>query len=354
MCCPPTNHRPYYCRTHGQLSGSVNLQSVSRGLRPHRSRHSAFAMTLNRDFSRCSPRTTTDDDAHTEVPGPGGSPDDRWFKILDVRSLHPQGDNTDPEPDIVRVKVEAELVEGLDSEEHRTLFSCWKCPKSFSTENKAHVHLKMHSGDLANNEDVPLRERSYPCPACNKLFVYEESIPKHMKLHTKQSLSKCPVCQIEFTRVCDFWDHIYLQSERHPFQCHACQTKLESFQDFCEHMKIHIWKLQHTCSHCEVTLSSSWDLKKHMKSHVGKCSYNCNLCRRKYTQPGSLMYHMKSHNFHRERQHKCNVCGNAYWKLTTLNNHMMTHTGEYEKDQKEHNRQKRMQQGRRVGTTLEK
>uniref|UniRef100_UPI00358EF4DD uncharacterized protein isoform X2 n=1 Tax=Myxine glutinosa TaxID=7769 RepID=UPI00358EF4DD len=96
---------------------------------------------MNRVLSRYSPNpgsscSTTDDDTRTEDPGGSPDPDDCWFKILDVRSLlHGQGDKTDPEAvvkvkdeperadeissklkDIVRVKVEAELVEGRDSE----------------------------------------------------------------------------------------------------------------------------------------------------------------------------------------------------------------------------------------------
>lgn len=92
------------------------------------------------------------------------------------------------------------------------IFSCSKCPKTFSRRGKLINHERDHSAK-ANGQE---------CPYCQKWFPSNSTLTRHIRVHTGEKPFKCTVCNRSFIQKEILKRHLMTHSGERPFKCAHC------------------------------------------------------------------------------------------------------------------------------------
>lgn len=147
------------------------------------------------------------------------------------------------------------------------------------------IETKELSVDVFENDSIDgaetIKSDEIKCVICNRLFLNEQGLKRHMSLHQENKLS-CPVCSKTFSR--------------------------------------------------------AFDVRRHMTRHTGEKPFSCDYCDKSFTQSGTLMQHLRTHKDipivekkkrrPGEKVHLCNICGKSFKDASCLTVHIRRHTGE--------------------------
>lgn len=199
-----------------------------------------------------------------------------------------------------------------------TKFTCPLCNKHFISEYFLKRHILKHMN------------RKVECITCgtifnSKFYLYEHTKMTHLLKHI--NYLSCKVCGRTFTSE----DKLRIHGRHHRNKpCLLCDKTFASQKHYDSHIERHAVKLMlkrkraQTCSFCEKECSNDNDLSFHVnKVHLQIKPYNCDMCERQFYTENNLKNHKKVHSL--PSKETCEFCGNTLKSRKQLVIHVRKH-----------------------------
>ncbi|XP_061888299.1 zinc finger protein 827-like isoform X2 [Entelurus aequoreus] len=143
-----------------------------------------------------------------------------------------------------------------------------------------------------------LNEQLYPCPICGKVFGRQQTLSRHLSLHTERKY-KCHLCPYAAKCRANLNQHLTIHSVKlvstdaehmvsavaaadaaerkncaYYYSCHVCGFQTELNAQFVGHMSLHVdkeqWMFSLCCSICDYVCMEEGDMKNHISTgHSG-------------------------------------------------------------------------------------
>ncbi|XP_061626910.1 zinc finger protein 827 isoform X1 [Phyllopteryx taeniolatus] len=145
-----------------------------------------------------------------------------------------------------------------------------------------------------------LNEQLFPCPVCGKVFGRQQTLSRHLALHTEERKYKCHLCPYAAKCRANLNQHLTIHSVKlvntdaeqivsavaaatdaaerkncaYYYSCHVCGFQTELNAQFVGHMSLHVdkeqWMFSLCCSICDFVCMEEGDMKSHMSTgHAG-------------------------------------------------------------------------------------
>nr|XP_033795976.1 zinc finger protein 827 isoform X2 [Geotrypetes seraphini] len=168
-------------------------------------------------------------------------------------------------------------------------------PEKTMTSETESVRLEAGNG-------LPLwnfNDQLFPCDVCGKVFGRQQTLSRHLSLHTEERKYKCHLCPYAAKCRANLNQHLTIHSvklvdtdtedivsaviceakdgKNHPYHysCHVCGFETQLNAQFVSHMSLHVdkeqWMFSLCCSSCDFTSTEESDMKAHVSSkHSGE------------------------------------------------------------------------------------
>ncbi|XP_050098648.1 zinc finger protein 771-like [Anopheles aquasalis] len=212
--------------------------------------------------------------------------------------------NNEPTSEVVSIEV-AEPV------------TCPKCNKQFLNQRKMKRHMRIHSS-----------EQYHQCTECDKAFADKSNLTKHMWKHTgelrnqKNKPHLCAECGKSFKYSTSLSRHKRMHSKRNVFTCEVCNKFYAEHQTLVNHMRTHTNERPYSCSICDKQFAQKPNLDRHELTHTGVKLYACDLCEKRFSQKSYLIVHKRIHE--NEKPFQCSSCSMAFVSQNSLQKHQRT------------------------------
>ncbi|XP_034389405.1 zinc finger protein 827 [Cyclopterus lumpus] len=146
-----------------------------------------------------------------------------------------------------------------------------------------------------------LNEQLFPCPVCGKVFGRQQTLSRHLSLHTDERKYKCHLCPYAAKCRANLNQHLTIHSVKlvntdaeqivsavtaesaerknclYYYSCHVCDFQTELNAQFVSHMSLHVdkeqWMFSLCCSVCDFVCMEENDMKNHISTgHAGLSS----------------------------------------------------------------------------------
>uniref|UniRef100_A0A8C2YZM7 Zinc finger protein 827 n=1 Tax=Cyclopterus lumpus TaxID=8103 RepID=A0A8C2YZM7_CYCLU len=143
-----------------------------------------------------------------------------------------------------------------------------------------------------------LNEQLFPCPVCGKVFGRQQTLSRHLSLHTDERKYKCHLCPYAAKCRANLNQHLTIHSVKlvntdaeqivsavtaesaerknclYYYSCHVCDFQTELNAQFVSHMSLHVdkeqWMFSLCCSVCDFVCMEENDMKNHISTgHAG-------------------------------------------------------------------------------------
>nr|XP_043883848.1 zinc finger protein 827 isoform X2 [Solea senegalensis] len=143
-----------------------------------------------------------------------------------------------------------------------------------------------------------LNEQLFPCPVCGKVFGRQQTLSRHLSLHTEERKYKCHLCPYAAKCRANLNQHLTIHSVKlvntdaeqivsavtadsaerkncpYYYSCHVCGFQTELNAQFVSHMSLHVdkeqWMFSLCCSVCDYVSMEEHDMKNHISTgHAG-------------------------------------------------------------------------------------
>lgn len=273
--------------------------------------------------------------------------------ITDIRKRGRQRKFRPPKPkseNIIVLDLEAQQRE---IEEQRSVFEmnvhklsedcyrCGHCPMQYVSPFMMGRHLENDHGIVLRELLKTLRydrefihERKYACRYCNRLYVNEKALEKHLPLHGPDGrlLHKCTCCPLHFETPDEVRNH-QINDHGGYLQCQDCAKVFKKHCLLRKHRElVHEGiakkvKYHYVCPQCGKSFSSKASVSDHERSQCGKNPiYQCEICEKFFHTASSLKNHYSVHT--NELPHSCQYCGKGFRSRGQVKVHERQHTGE--------------------------
>ena len=233
------------------------------------------------------------------------------------------------------------------------MFPCTLCDKTFGKVGKLNRHMSVHTND-----------RPWHCTQCEKSFKRQEHLKRHILSHMPKEARQhiCPVCEHRFTsnyhlkrhiksheqppKACPHCDKVYVTEkllEKHlvkhvslkTYSCSSCHLIFEKWSSLQEHIRT----LHLTCPTCARSFQRANGLREHLKIHEqNRTLYPCHMeqCTKLFYSTKSLAIHVQSvHANHRPFVCEYPNCQANFAFKHVLERHKKCHDGKVKKKHKE-------------------
>uniref|UniRef100_A0A8C8VEM6 Zinc finger protein 827 n=1 Tax=Pelusios castaneus TaxID=367368 RepID=A0A8C8VEM6_9SAUR len=141
-------------------------------------------------------------------------------------------------------------------------------------------------------------DQLFPCEVCGKVFGRQQTLSRHLSLHTEERKYKCHLCPYAAKCRANLNQHLTVHSvklvstdtedivsavtsegsgKKHPFyySCHVCGFETEMNVQFVSHMSLHVdkeqWMFSICCTACDFVTMEESDMKAHVSTkHTGE------------------------------------------------------------------------------------
>ncbi|XP_063244052.1 zinc finger protein 665-like isoform X5 [Bacillus rossius redtenbacheri] len=178
--------------------------------------------------------------------------------------------------------------------------TCEVCHKQIDELDRIVKHAKSHYGPDESNLPAKYVEmirllgsakQSGRCEHCGKVFVNEQALVAHVRLHTKVNSHVCQLCSKVFVTEKHLIVHVLRHNDEQVLECDRCLKVFTSVESLRTHQMVH--RGMYTCPHCGKVLSGHVNYLGHIRLHSGERPYKCGLCSRAFTLKQRLNLHMK-------------------------------------------------------------
>ncbi|XP_040927800.1 zinc finger protein 827 isoform X2 [Betta splendens] len=172
-------------------------------------------------------------------------------------------------------------------------------PAEASSSTRAALHdSEKDDGEPGNGiAQWRLNEQLFPCPVCGKVFGRQQTLSRHLALHTERKY-KCHLCPYAAKCRANLNQHLTIHSVKlvntdaeqivsavtadsaerkncpYYYSCHVCGFQTELNAQFVSHMSLHVdkeqWMFSLCCSVCDYVCMEENDMKNHISTgHTG-------------------------------------------------------------------------------------
>ncbi|XP_010727785.2 zinc finger protein 827 [Larimichthys crocea] len=173
-------------------------------------------------------------------------------------------------------------------------------PAEASSSTRAAFHdSEKDDGEPGNGiAQWKLNEQLFPCPVCGKVFGRQQTLSRHLSLHTEERKYKCHLCPYAAKCRANLNQHLTIHSVKlvntdaeqivsavtadsaerkncpYYYSCHVCDFQTELNAQFVSHMSLHVdkeqWMFSLCCSVCDYVCMEENDMKNHISTgHAG-------------------------------------------------------------------------------------
>ncbi|GLD71357.1 zinc finger protein 827 [Lates japonicus] len=173
-------------------------------------------------------------------------------------------------------------------------------PAEASSSTRAAFHdSEKDDGEPGNGiAQWRLNEQLFPCPVCGKVFGRQQTLSRHLSLHTEERKYKCHLCPYAAKCRANLNQHLTIHSVKlvntdaeqivsavtadsaerkncpYYYSCHVCGFQTELNAQFVSHMSLHVdkeqWMFSLCCSVCDYVCMEENDMKNHISTgHAG-------------------------------------------------------------------------------------
>ncbi|XP_041116066.1 zinc finger protein 827-like isoform X2 [Polyodon spathula] len=154
---------------------------------------------------------------------------------------------------------------------------------------------------LESGNEIPqwkMNEQLFPCSICGKVFGRQQTLSRHLSLHTEERKYKCHLCPYAAKCRANLNQHLTVHSvklvstdteeivsavttesndrKNYPYYycCHVCGFETELNAQFVSHMSLHVdkeqWMFSICCGTCDFICSEEGEMKVHVNTvHAG-------------------------------------------------------------------------------------
>lgn len=140
------------------------------------------------------------------------------------------------------------------------------------------------------------RAGTFDCRKCERVYMTEEELEKHLLNHDEHRPYKCPQCNKGFKQPCHLNQHLRTHTDERPFPCEVCRKSFKQACQLKQHMRLHTGEKPYQCSQCSRAFKQASQLNQHVRLHTGEKPYKCNHCSKTFTQASQLRSHKKTHD----------------------------------------------------------
>ncbi|XP_045578714.1 zinc finger protein 827 isoform X1 [Salmo salar] len=155
------------------------------------------------------------------------------------------------------------------------------------------------SGGNGMSQGILSSQQLYPCPVCGKVFGRQQTLSRHLSLHTEERKYTCHLCPYAAKCRANLNQHLTIHSVKlvstdaeqmvsavttaegrdgktfpYYYSCHACGFQTGLNAQFVSHMSLHVdkeqWMFSLCCSACDYVCVEESDMKSHVShGHTG-------------------------------------------------------------------------------------
>ncbi|CAL1541968.1 unnamed protein product, partial [Lymnaea stagnalis] len=161
-------------------------------------------------------------------------------------------------------------------------FSCPECGRIYSTKAYLERHKKFHS-DL----------KPHVCEVCQKRFSEAFRLKRHLKVHTYKKPYTCEGCKKGFMDVSGLRRHVAKTACKvNDYPCAICDKVFLKNYLLVRHMNVHSQERPFACDVCQRSYKDTSSLKRHQLVHQGVKNFICSVCSKDFYYADSLKRHM--------------------------------------------------------------
>ncbi|CAH2235224.1 jg10476 [Pararge aegeria aegeria] len=222
-----------------------------------------------------------------------------------------------PAKNVTRTYTKKKLVNGYQNEIDTNIFK--DICSEFLTFNKK----------LKRPKHVP--KYRYTCPLCNKHFISEYFLKKHILKHTQRNV-QCNICLNIFKSKFYLFEHKKMEHvlKLQTFiTCKVCGRRFSNVKQMKQHRKSHRTK---DCQLCDKLFVSQQHYDVHMQRHAVKFNacrnkhvQTCSFCEKPCSNENELSLHVNKVHL-QIKPYSCDMCDRQFYTETNLSSHKKLHS----------------------------
>ncbi|MEE6461363.1 hypothetical protein FKM82_001273 [Ascaphus truei] len=166
-----------------------------------------------------------------------------------------------------------------------------------------------------------LNEQLFPCNVCGKVFGRQQTLSRHLLLHTEERKYKCHLCPYAAKCRANLNQHLTVHSVK------LVSTDTEDIVSavISETSDKKKNPYYYRCPFCIYSTNRPAAMECHLKTHY-KMEYKCRICKTVKANQLELEVHIREHRL--GNHYKCDQCGYLSKTANKLIEHVRVHTGE--------------------------